>query len=157
MDRLHLAPVARPLPAMGRCRAVRAATPLALLTGLALALAACETVPPPPAPPPPVAVCASSESPAIVLPISASTTKPPIASPSATRGRMKGRGFGAGLEEDIESRLAMRRCVIGGLSRPLFTVPRGSVKKHAHEHRQRSVRSTPARVDCRTAYSLAPR
>ncbi len=53
MDRPHLAPVVRPQPAFMTRRGVRAATPLALLTGLALALAACETVPPPPAPPPP--------------------------------------------------------------------------------------------------------
>lgn len=52
MDRLHLASVARPLPALRDRRAVRAATPLALLAGLALALSACETVPPPPAKPP---------------------------------------------------------------------------------------------------------
>ena len=55
MDRPHLAPVVRLRPAFMSRRAVRAATPLALLTGLVLALAACETVPPPPAPPPPAA------------------------------------------------------------------------------------------------------
>ncbi|MBY6261870.1 hypothetical protein EI613_08020 [Azospirillum sp. 412522] len=55
MDRPHLAPVVRPQPAPEVRRAVRTATPLALLTGLVLALAACETVPPPPASPPPAA------------------------------------------------------------------------------------------------------
>ncbi|WP_042446063.1 hypothetical protein [Azospirillum sp. B510] len=61
MDRLHLAPVVHARPVFKDRRAVRAATPFtpptgallagALLTGLALALAGCETVPPP-APPP---------------------------------------------------------------------------------------------------------
>ncbi|MBP2297530.1 hypothetical protein [Azospirillum picis] len=59
MDRQHLLPVALHrtgvrMPSRHR-RTVRAATPLALLAGLALALSACETVPPPPAAPPPTA------------------------------------------------------------------------------------------------------
>ncbi|PWC86941.1 hypothetical protein TSH100_11160 [Azospirillum sp. TSH100] len=49
MDRPHLAPVVRLRPALRGRRDVRAATPLALLACLALALSACETVPPPPA------------------------------------------------------------------------------------------------------------
>ncbi|PWC89214.1 hypothetical protein [Azospirillum sp. TSO5] len=55
MDRPHLAPVARLRPAFMDRRAVRVATPFALLAGLTLALAACETVPPQPASPPPAA------------------------------------------------------------------------------------------------------
>ncbi|PWC46550.1 hypothetical protein TSA6c_06930 [Azospirillum sp. TSA6c] len=60
MDRQHLAPVVRLRLALRDRRAVRAATPSALLTGallagLALTLSACETVPPPPAAAPPAA------------------------------------------------------------------------------------------------------